>query len=545
MPPKRDGTAPMGNTAKRRRGRLHDEVIDVEAEVEVDNSTTPTAPIAEGSNKDMGSPQPSGNAQLPSSQQPKRKRTSKPKLTSTPSQPEGPAEPLPPTIMPPYFQSLFQTHSALNTVSTFLSSRKNVITTFDTLKPAVERHLPGRQLLVEDIASIKALRPEGIRFEYVDYESLQLDAMTSEKDEIFRTAGSRGGASMPDDSSTLGVPAPGSGVQEGGEEVLFLEFIDEDLKRETGKGKGIVKRGRTGLKEVKMPTFSLEGMKKLIEKRDDKFKTAAEAFVRRCEQEKLDPEIVILQRREVYLPQRREQTPGAASQQPRAPLMRLDTIPDAIPKERKSIPEIVQELKDSPWYTGQIVPDGHRVFDEQPGIYGDLDFLLSQDLVNALYNARGITKFYAHQAEAINALNAGYNVVVSTSTSSGKSLIYQLPVVKALEEDPRARAIFVFPTKALAQDQGRGLRELIGFMPGMEDVKVETYDGDTPWEERNVIRDEASVIFTNPDMLHLSILPNEGRWRGFLKSLKFVVGEFILWENPTGICADRGVINSG
>src|SRR5690348_13307799 len=133
MPSKRDGTAPMGSTAKRRRGRLHDEVINVEAEVEVDRSATPIAPIAEGSNKETGSPQPNGNAQLPPSQQPKRKRTSKPKLTSTPSQPEGPAEPLSPIIMPPYFQSLLQTHSALNTVSTFLSSRKNVITAFDTL----------------------------------------------------------------------------------------------------------------------------------------------------------------------------------------------------------------------------------------------------------------------------------------------------------------------------------------------------------------------------------------------------------------------------
>lgn len=175
------------------------------------------------------------------------------------------------------------------------------------------------------------------------------------------------------------------------------------------------------------------------------------------------------------------------------------------------------------WYTAQIVPDGHRVFDPQPAIYGELNFQLSQNLVNALYNTRNITQLYSHQAEAINNVYDGYNVIVSTSTSSGKSLIYQIPMLHELEKDPNSRGIYIFPTKALAQDQRRSMKELLQYMDGLEDIIVDTFDGDTPMSDRNTIRDEGRIIFTNPDMLHITILPQEGSWRAFLQNLKFVV----------------------
>ncbi|RZJ07757.1 MAG: DEAD/DEAH box helicase, partial [Rubrivivax sp.] len=111
--------------------------------------------------------------------------------------------------------------------------------------------------------------------------------------------------------------------------------------------------------------------------------------------------------------------------------------------------------------------DGHRVFDPQEAVYGDLSFPLSQDLVNALYNTRNIQQLYSHQTEAINALHEGRNVIISTSTSSGKSLIYQIPVLNALEEDRQTRAMYIFPTKALAQDQRRSLKEMFGYLPGI------------------------------------------------------------------------------
>jgi DEAD/DEAH box helicase domain-containing protein len=259
-------------------------------------------------------------------------------------------------------------------------------------------------------------------------------------------------------------------------------------------------------------------MMRLIQRRNARFVQAVNDFLARCAAERRDPETVLREEREAYIPRPMAATPADAQPQ------LTSTLPERIPRERKSIAEIVQELRESPWYTGQIVPDGHRVFEAQEAVYGDLDFLLSQALVNALYNAKGITRFYAHQAEAINALHEGYNVVVATSTSSGKSLIYQLPVLHALEQDPSTRAMYIFPTKALAQDQRRSLKEMMGFMPGLEDVLVETFDGDTPMSERNTIREEARIIFTNPDMLHITILPREDKWRTFLRNLKYVVG---------------------
>ncbi|KAK3991319.1 putative ATP-dependent helicase HRQ1 [Cladorrhinum sp. PSN332] len=475
-----------------------------------------------GGKRKLSSPSSSSvDEREPWSTQQKRKRTPSPEQTSNPNAV---------VIIPPYFLSLIQTHSALNTVFTFLSARKSVITTFDALKPAVERHLKSnRLLLVEDVAAIKALRPEGVRFEYVGLDSLALDARSGggEKDELFRTAGG-GGAALP---GIEGLDLPGGGGGGGGgggqeEEVLFFEFVDEDLKKSNTAGKKTGGGGGGGgrkMKQVKMPVFGLEQMKNLIEKRDKKFRAAVESYIFKCETP--DPEVLILQEREAYIPSPSTELP---SQFPPAP---LPLLPSAIPKERKSIREIVEELKVLPWYTGQIVPDGHRVFEEQEAVYGDLEVLLSQDLVNALYNVRGITQFYAHQAEAINALEKGWNVVVSTSTSSGKSLIYQLPVLGALERDKSSRGMFIFPTKALAQDQVRGLRGLLEFMPGLSDVRVETFDGDTPWQERNEIRDEASVIFTNPDMLHCTILPQEERWRGFLQNLKYVVVDELHYYN--------------
>lgn len=156
-------------------------------------------------------------------------------------------------------------------------------------------------------------------------------------------------------------------------------------------------------------------------------------------------------------------------------------------------------------------------------MYGDLTFQLSQNLVNALYNTKGITQLYSHQAEAINHLYNGHHVIVSTSTSSGKSLIYQLPMLHELETDHASRGLYIFPTKALAQDQRRSMKELLQYIDGLQDAIIETFDGDTPMETRNLIRDEARIIFTNPDMLHITILPQESSWRSFLKNLKFVV----------------------
>jgi DEAD/DEAH box helicase domain-containing protein len=154
---------------------------------------------------------------------------------------------------------------------------------------------------------------------------------------------------------------------------------------------------------------------------------------------------------------------------------------------------------------------------------GDIDEPLSQQIMDALYETKNIKQLYSHQAEAINNLSKGHNVIVSTSTSSGKSLIYQIPALCSFECDIASTALYIFPTKALAQDQKRALAELLSFCDGLSQVKIATFDGDTPREDRDFIRENSNVIFTNPDMLHLTILPNEESWRRFFRKLRIVV----------------------
>lgn len=435
---------------------------------------------------------------------------------------------------PAYFTQLAQTHRALNLVFTFCCTRKHLATTFETIKTAVEGHI-HRELTIADVAAIAALRPDGINFGYVDELMLQIDVKGAERDANFLTGkGGRGikNQGLAPDASVGGITGlealgPTDDVV-AGKEVLYFEFVDGDLKRQvqcrkTGEPTKPTRKLRE--EDLKMPVYSQKQMAGLIEKRNTKFITAVNEFINRCVEQQIDPEVALKSEAEGFTPVPSKPPPEETSK------VLEDTLPDTIPKERKSIPDIVQELKDSPWYTGQIVPDGHRVFEAQEPVYGDLNCLLSQDLVNALYNAKGITQFFAHQAEAINNLHERRHVVVSTSTSSGKSLIYQLPVLHALEQDSNTRAMYIFPTKALAQDQKRSLKDMLTYLPGHEETLVETFDGDTPWKERNMIRDEARIIFTNPDMLHITILPQEDRWRTFLKNLKYVVVDELHYYN--------------
>jgi DEAD/DEAH box helicase domain-containing protein len=130
---------------------------------------------------------------------------------------------------------------------------------------------------------------------------------------------------------------------------------------------------------------------------------------------------------------------------------------------------------------------------------------------------RGITELYAHQAQAYAAARDG-NVIVTTGTASGKTLAFNLPVLDALAADRHARALYLYPTKALAQDQARSLAEL-----GVAGVRAAIYDGDTPTERRRQIRGWANAVLTNPDMLHIGVLPRHDLWGDFLHNLRFVV----------------------
>jgi len=135
--------------------------------------------------------------------------------------------------------------------------------------------------------------------------------------------------------------------------------------------------------------------------------------------------------------------------------------------------------------------------------------------------SKGIASLYTHQAEAFAAARAGEHFVVVTPTASGKTLCYNLPVLQRILEDDSARALYLFPTKALAQDQVAELQELANLMD--VDIKTHTYDGDTPPEVRRVVRLAGHIVVTNPDMLHSAILPHHTKWVKLFENLKYVV----------------------
>jgi DEAD/DEAH box helicase domain-containing protein len=142
------------------------------------------------------------------------------------------------------------------------------------------------------------------------------------------------------------------------------------------------------------------------------------------------------------------------------------------------------------------------------------------DLV-AAYGKKGIRQLYTHQAIAAEAVNAGKNVVVVTPTASGKTLCYNLPVLNSILENADTRALYLFPTKALAQDQMAGLYDLNERLDNR--FGVFTYDGDTPGDARRAIREKGHVVLTNPDMLHTGILPHHTRWTRLFENLRYIV----------------------
>jgi DEAD/DEAH box helicase domain-containing protein len=154
------------------------------------------------------------------------------------------------------------------------------------------------------------------------------------------------------------------------------------------------------------------------------------------------------------------------------------------------------------------------------GSYAPLPSFLAPRLVQAL-RERGIQRLYAHQARALQAAQEGRHLVVATPTASGKSLCFHLPVLQAVADDADARAIYLYPTKALARDQEAGLRELMA-AAGLRAGAV-VYDGDTPGDARRAARERAGIVLTNPDMLHTGILPHHTSWARTLQHLRYIV----------------------
>jgi DEAD/DEAH box helicase domain-containing protein len=161
-----------------------------------------------------------------------------------------------------------------------------------------------------------------------------------------------------------------------------------------------------------------------------------------------------------------------------------------------------------------------RHFPARDAQWADFPAWVHPDLASA-YAAKGIRRLYTHQAAAAEAVHAGKNVVIVTPTASGKTLCYNLPVLNTVLENSDTRALYLFPTKALAQDQ---LAELHDLNQRLDDrFGVFTYDGDTPVDARKSIREKSHVVLTNPDMLHTGILPHHTRWTRLFENLRYIV----------------------
>ncbi len=225
----------------------------------------------------------------------------------------------------------------------------------------------------------------------------------------------------------------------------------------------------------------------------------------------------------------------------------------------------LNHLKSQPTYDGQVAHIEY--ISPRRANYAELEEPLVGELQDCL-DEHGLSSLYSHQAEAVNEARRGNNVMVVTSSASGKTLCYNIAVAQALLTEPGSRALYLFPTKALAQDQLRGLHEL--FCPCLLPVEdLSTFDGDTPRSERAEIRKRSRIILTNPDMLHVGILPNHQSWSGLLRHLRYVVideahiyrGVFgshvacvlrrlrrlcdVYGSNPQFICCSATIANAG
>ena len=179
----------------------------------------------------------------------------------------------------------------------------------------------------------------------------------------------------------------------------------------------------------------------------------------------------------------------------------------------------LDEIRAKPDYAGQIVHV--HTTPARPGRYADPRDPLEAQAAAAVAGM-GIERLYVHQAAAVDRVRAGRDVVVVTGTASGKSLCYLIPILEMLESTPGGRALLLFPTKALCQDQCKAFARALA-AAGREDVLIGVYDGDTPSPLRRKLRDRAAVIFSNPDMVHAAIMPQHARWAQFLADLRVLV----------------------
>jgi DEAD/DEAH box helicase domain-containing protein len=185
---------------------------------------------------------------------------------------------------------------------------------------------------------------------------------------------------------------------------------------------------------------------------------------------------------------------------------------------QRTFDDILNDLTGEGQHASHVT--GHLVRPPREASWGDYPPDLHPSLLDAL-RRRGIERPYTHQSDAIERIRSGEHVVLTTPTASGKTLCYNVPVLDTLLREPDSRALYLFPTKALAQDQYTAFHDLVEAVG--QNIGTFTFDGDTPPDARRAVRDHGHVVMTNPDMLHAGILPHHTRWVKLFENLRFVV----------------------
>lgn len=389
----------------------------------------------------------------------------------------------------------------LNTLYTFLMCRKHVIPTFDTLRKPIEAALK-RPIFELDFAKILVLIPRDCIFKYIDENQIYTETKVFDFNN---------GGYQQKEADIFELKAIDSEYSKGlSSQLLIFEFVDGTMQNSWSSGDSSSK--------VRMPSFSTDEMKKMISKRKIAFEQALDCFIKKYNSLGLDPNEELTKLANKLMPRKKDfEDPIEAMMNAKSKKTAAVLLDEETGLERPTIEGMITDLKASDMYNSQIKE--HYVIPERTADYKDLDFKISSEVYQALEHE----KFYTHQADAINAIHKGENVIITTSTSSGKSLIYQLSAIDLLIKEPESTFMYIFPTKALAQDQKRAFETLVSKIPELSKLIVDTYDGDTEQDQRVFIRKNARVIFTNPDMIHTSILPNHPNWRHFLYNLKLVV----------------------
>ena len=183
-----------------------------------------------------------------------------------------------------------------------------------------------------------------------------------------------------------------------------------------------------------------------------------------------------------------------------------------------TLEQIIDLLRDDPGISRNI--SHWRTISAKPPVYGDFPSNIDRRLIEVLAR-KGIKRPYTHQESAIKAVMEDKDIVVVTPTASGKTLCYNVPVIDSILKSPDSRALYLFPTKALSQDQLSELHDLVNKLD--VDIRTYTFDGDTPQTARRLIRSAGHIVVTNPDMLHTGILPHHTKWIKLFENLKYVV----------------------